>query len=242
MTPDARAIAAALAAGPGDDLRLRKGVVQTVQGATCTVQIGGSPVSIPGVIPVGAVTAGQVVWLLQQGPVLLALGAPGGGGGGGAPYIGAIHNGVGQTLTVGSNALSFPQNGGPWGDGVVVTPWSETWADRASYPDRLRLPGDAPSGTYVAEMHMTINEPASQICDLLISAMTNAGTGTGQPCAVERFHTGPVAKVAIRVVRSRPVRMNAGDWFTGTIITAAATGIVSGFYINSYLTARRVSD
>lgn len=77
-TPDLRTLAAALGTGPEDDLRLRKGTVTSVQTGTCTVRVGGSTVDVPGVVPVGAVTVGGIVWLLQQGPLLLAVGSPGG--------------------------------------------------------------------------------------------------------------------------------------------------------------------
>ena len=59
-------------------LRLRQGVTDADNGdGTINVTLGGDDVVIEDVqlIAGGSVTVGATVWLLQQGPVLLALGS-----------------------------------------------------------------------------------------------------------------------------------------------------------------------
>ncbi len=57
--------------------RLVKGVVVTKEPTSVTVRIGGGPTEIPGVkyIETGVtLAAGNVIWLLKQGPALLVIG------------------------------------------------------------------------------------------------------------------------------------------------------------------------
>lgn len=77
---DVREVADAILNAAQDEhrpLRLRQGIAASaLAGGTFTVRLGGSSVAVPAraMVSAGAIAAGDTVWLLQDGPLLLALG------------------------------------------------------------------------------------------------------------------------------------------------------------------------
>jgi hypothetical protein len=99
---------------------VRRGTVQSIEGATCTIALAGGTVTSVPILSRADLVVGKTTVLLQQGNSLVALGATGGSaGGGGGKYSKVITGGsITEVVThgLGTRAIvaNVFRNSAPW--------------------------------------------------------------------------------------------------------------------------------